>query len=381
MRAVAPRTTFIGTMYELLQRQLGDATAAEILRTLGISIRSCVLDTNSILNLISYVLRTRREIPGYELPLLTVGALGGVHLLASTTVRDEVPEKIVELCPHKIHMDPAEAVAVWRRDFAPRFTFVDPSQLPLLSICVQIVAALDEDDVPTGQLIELSGAHAVYSNDQLHLGHFGILGKFNAEVSTAYRAKSQRDAAVLTIFMGGEFVVTLSMPAVEALVQSLGRVDWRIWLGIAGVAIAGVTAAYLHPRSRQWMTSTLVGLRSFAEQAIEALVAWEAAMQRTNQILIAQQRPTDAPRTAMEYAFRALAAAPGPLTSRGITDRMIEFGYQTTSQNPHYYVAHVLRRHDRLFEELSGRRWRLRSHEDSAALPTGTLPPAPASHR
>jgi hypothetical protein len=356
MRATPSQTTFIGSVFKLFQALLGERTTAELFRTLEISIRSCVLDTNSILSLISYSVRK-----GCELPLLRAAEIGGVRLIASTTVRDEVPEKIAEKCPHVIHMDPARAHEVWERDFAPRITFVDPSELPLLSTRVQVVNTLDADDVPTGQLIELFGPHAVYSNDKRHLGHFGILGHENAQVSTAYRAKSMRDATVLGVHVGGGLVITLSFPAFEVVARLLGCVDRRLTTAVALVGIAGIAVAVIHPTSRRWLATHLERPLTAAGRAIEAWVQLEVEARRAEQFLIEVQRSDPMPATAFRYASRVLSQAPGPITARELTTRMKVLGYKTRSQTPQYYVARVLRQHQLLFEELPGRTWQLRS--------------------
>jgi hypothetical protein len=340
----------------VLQHWFGESGSRALLETLKISVRACVLDTNSLLNLISYSLRKHSE-----LPLLKAAELGGVRLLASTVVRDEVPEKIREKCPHLIHMDPHAAEEAWYRDFAPHIIFIDTSALPLLSLRVERVEALDRDDMPTGQLIELFSPHTVYSNDKAHLGHFTILGQQNAPVSTAYRDKSIRDTTIVGVHIGGGIVITLSVPAFQGIGRLLGRLDWRLASGIALAGVFCLVIAAKHPRSRRWLQEHWAGLLYLGGQALEAFAEMEQKARKAEQFLVEVGRTDPPPRLAFHFAARILATAPGPLSSRELTARMIMLGYKSKSEHPHYYVARVLRKHSELFEEIAGSRWQLRS--------------------
>jgi hypothetical protein len=83
--------------------------ALDILEALHIRCFSCLLDTNVLLKDIGYVVR-RRERTG----LVRAAQTGIVRLYASTTVHNEVPEKIPLKC-RELHFDQDAGMAVWEQ--------------------------------------------------------------------------------------------------------------------------------------------------------------------------------------------------------------------------------------------------------------------------
>src|SRR5713226_3754530 len=88
-----------------------------------------VVDTNILLNDLKHSLQ------GPPLtPLMESARIGSLKLFASTTVQDEVLEKLgIEKIMRKLRIDPVEARQRWKQDFLPWITFLDPTGLPLLS--------------------------------------------------------------------------------------------------------------------------------------------------------------------------------------------------------------------------------------------------------
>lgn len=359
MSAAAPRPSFFEAAYTILELLIGEDAAHSLFEALQISVRTCYLDTSSILGLIHYTIRKQ-----ITLPLLVARQMGGVRLVASIEVHDEVPEKILVKCPHEIKMDPAEALAVWQRDFVPAIEFLDPSELPLLSLRVEALSGKDPDDVQSGQLIELLHPHAVYSNDVKHLGDFGVLGERNAHVSIAYLQKAKRDAVVLGIPLGGHIVLTFSMPLLELVAYVVGRLDRRISRSILVAGVTGLAIAMLHPTSRRWLLDHFQGPLAVVSSVFELYADLEMRAQEAEQTLRAVERRADSqPRTACWYAARVLSRSPASLSARKLTDLMVQAGYRSRSKHAHHYVARVLRRHPLLFEEVAcGHRWQFRSH-------------------
>jgi hypothetical protein len=358
MSAAKPLPSFFDAAYSVLRGLLGEDNAQALFDALRVSVRVCYLDTNAILGLIHYAIRKQ-----ITLPLLMAQRMGGVRLMASVEVRDEVPEKILAKCPREIRMDPEQALSVWQRDFVPAIEFLDPSELPLLSLRVKALSGRDPDDLQSGQLIELLHPHAVYSNDLKHLSEFEILGEKNAAVSIAYLQKSQRDAVMLSVPLGGHIVLTLSMPLLDLIANILGRLDRRIRGGMLTIGLIGLALALLHPTARRWLLSRFQGPLAIVSTVVELYAELELRTAEAEQTLLAVGRGSDAqPQTACWYAARVLGRTPAPLGMRKLTELMVQAGYKSYTQYPHHYVARVLRQHPLLFEEVEGRRWRLRSH-------------------
>ena len=358
---------FISASFTLLKILLGEDAASELFRTLNITRRTCVLDTNAILPLISHALRKQKPIP-----LLRASGLGGVTLLASTTVYNEVPEKIREKGWRDFHMDPDAAIALWRREFVPRIAFLNPTQIPTHSLRVARVVSNDPTDAPTGQLIELFHPHSVYSNDQKHLGHFDILGNDTSMTSAAYHVKAKRDAALIGIHLGGGVVLTLSIEAFAAIRSVLAHLDKRLLTAAVFAGTVGLAIVACWPATRRWVTEHLSGPLQVAAEVLIALNQIATEAKDAERDLIEMQRFDPTPKTALYFAARVLGAAPGPLSATEITSRMMDIGYYSRSQNPHHYVARVLRQCPDLVEEVPSLGWKIRT--PVAAIETPATP-------
>ena len=119
--------------------------------------------------------------------LMEAVRFGGLKLFASTTVRDEVWEKLtIEEITTQMKINPDEAQQRWEQSYLPWITFLDPTDLPPLSTKVKELQKKDPDDVPTGQIIELIRPDVVFCDDKKHLGDFDIMANDWFAAAVAY---------------------------------------------------------------------------------------------------------------------------------------------------------------------------------------------------
>ncbi len=367
LASLAPGETLLGHAVTLMGVLFGEE-ADEILGDLGVQIDPCVLDANAILRDISYAARS-----GRRTALQEAARLGGVRFYASTAVRDEVTEKLREEgefadYARRAGLDRGEAMRLWREDYAPWITFLDPSELPW-SPAVGALALRDRDDVPTAQLVEFLHPDTVLSSDK-DLEGFGALAGELSVVTLAYRDGSRRDIARTGVAVGGSVTVSVAYAALRPLL-ALSR---RVWPALAPIVVVAGIGAVLHPASRRYLAgrASRVSLSGVARAAgvvwelVRAYGELEAQAGRSRLRLAAAAagatRGLPPPSRALGYLVLVLATAPAPLSPAQISRRMVAAGYEPRGMRPDLYVAALLRGHPRLFEKTWGHRWQLRSH-------------------
>lgn len=149
-------------LLDLLQKALGEEGTQGLLKALGVRPLVCVLDTNILLRDLVRA-ANMQERTG----LIRAAQTGLVRLYASTTVRDEVLEKI-PLKHRKMHFDdPDVALATWDEMYAPLVTFLDPLELRTSSKATKALQLRDRDDVPTARIVELIHPDVIFSEDGL----------------------------------------------------------------------------------------------------------------------------------------------------------------------------------------------------------------------
>ncbi len=359
LAVLRPGTTIIGLIHELLSLFCDEESIAELFHALGVKRITVVLDTNVLLSDLKYCIQKK-----HHTGLMAAAKIGGVQLFASTTVRDEVPEKL-DIFMSKYGIDPQEAQQVWDTQYVPWISFLDPSDLPPLSSKVTALLARDPDDVPTGQIIELLGPHLVLSRDE-DLVSFGIIGQDIPLITCAYRDKTKKEATTLGISLGGGLIIQVSLEAVKSLIALLSKLDKMLLFGLLLLAMASLGTAVFYPPSRYWLQErgrrTIQSLGEELGPFIDVLLKLEAESAKATPIISQFRRSTTSPKTARNYAVKVLSEAFGSLSVREITRRMIMQGYKTSSEHPEYYVSRVLHKYPRLFEKTEERRWRLKSH-------------------
>ncbi len=186
--ALPAGVVFMEVLHDLLRLFVTEEQLQEFLRTLGVHLASCVVDTNVWLADITRTLKTSRPSG-----LLQAARIGTLRLYASTVVRAEVPEKISARAK-SLKIDPEQARRLWETNYLPRIHFLDPDRLPPLPGGQVVVR--DADDVATGQLIGLLQPSVVLSLDRKHLGEFAVVSdpvKWTM-FAAAYRDQAEGDA-------------------------------------------------------------------------------------------------------------------------------------------------------------------------------------------
>lgn len=365
--------TIIGLVQEVLTFFLGHENARELLNQLGVSVFTCVLDTNVILKDLSRYILSQQPTG-----LMIAARFGGVRLFASTVVRDEVPERLERLTSrHGIAI--AIAREHWWREYAPLITFLDPTDGQALSPRATIVARVDPDDLPTGKVIDLIRPHAALSEDH-HLSAYTTQGRNWTQFAAAARDSSRRDADYVVVHLGAGFALWMGTSAVGGLISLLRRTDRRLILvvGLASTLIAGILIA--HPASHGWLrgkaqhildmgSERLHGYLSVIGDALLRLHEEDVNAKRASGFILEQQMSHTSPKLVRDYIPEILSHSHIPLTADEIVQEMVRYGYEPKGMYPERYVARVLRTHPLLFDELRPHRWGLRSHGG----PTGAV--------
>jgi hypothetical protein len=334
-----------------------------------------VVDTNILLNDLKHSLQ------GPPLtPLMESARIGSLKLFASTTVRDEVWEKLgIEQITRKLKIDPVEARQRWQQGYLPWITFLDHAGLPLLSVRVKGLLKRDPDDVPTGQIIELLQPDVVFCYDK-DLVAFDVLAEGWIRVSYAYRDLSRQANVMVGVELTGTVAIRgtvvgaqLSFAALEQIYAGLQRIDKKILGGIILLLVVALGLALACTPSRRWLFAQGQALASAVKRGVSAVgervgeiaedmaTIEQASVEAYQRLATLQQRTLTPPRGVREYAAMALARASGPLSLPELMKRMKAIGYQTEAQQPGRYLSHVLHTHPRLFK-IEDKSWSLRSH-------------------
>src|SRR5260370_27331967 len=362
-------------LLEITQKIIGEEMSQLLLASIKGRVMICVLDTNFLLNDIQNWIGR-----GSITWLMDAAQTGIVRLFASTTVRDEVREKLnnPKLRRKKLKIDPVVALQLWATYYIPSITFLDPTGLPHLSPRVKALYAVDPDDVPTGQIVELIQPDCVLSRDH-HLASFELTSENWGQVVRDYRDASKSDELMITIVVGGNIVFRFSAATFRlpiSLIQKI-EIDKKVVLALllllVGLAIAG-GLALAHPVSRRWLQEQSQSLVSSAKKGTEIVKDYlqglaqdfaevqQQGVQAKQNLTQHPQRIKEIPRNVRGYVALALAGSLGSLSLTELVARMEKHGYQTKNTHPEAYIRSVLRRHPLLFERDERKRWRLRSH-------------------
>jgi hypothetical protein len=379
--------TLLHLLFRFAQLVASEDDLAAIQQFLRIEVLTCILDTNILLNDLKYAVRNRRVTA-----LMDAAAYGSVRFFASTTVRDEVRDWLPAFAD-KQKFDATDALCRWEHEYSRFITFVDPRGLPFVSQDVKVLAQRDPDDVATGLLIDYFRPHAVLSWDTKHLSAFRITDRDWTILTCAYRDKSHGDAIDIGVYFGAGGVYWVSSEVLRAVFGIVRGLGWRTLLPVCGALIALIGGALMIPAARSALNDArrtlwirAVPAVSVVCELLEAYTRVQEAHQKARRILSERklQREEARPVRALGYVVDVLAHAPGPLSAREISRRMISAGYTPQGRIPHRYVNQLLHRNpSKLFEQGERGRWQVKSHQGQDDFSTlyancpGALTPEP----
>jgi len=228
------------------------------------------------------------------------------------------------------------------------------------------VLVRDPDDVATGQLIELLRPSIVLSLDKKHLGDFAIVSDpVNWTMfAAAYRDHAERDALVVSLYLGGGMVVGLSFEAVRGIIAAVAQLDKRLLLALATV----LGAAIVFPPTRRVLQGLVQSLSSFARsdlvrenlQTMVTQVATKYAQAtEAKRFLLEQERSVSQPIRVLEFLLFIFSRAEGALSVMEVTRRMIDLGYEPRGEHPERHVRRLLRAHPEWFEREETGHWKI----------------------
>ena len=348
---------FMEVLHDLLRLFVTEEQIQQFLRTLGVDLASCVVDTNVWLADITRTLKT-----GKPSGLLRAARIGTFGLYGSTVVLAEVPEKISARAK-SLKIDPEQVRRLWETNYLPYIRFLDPTYLPLSGTRVLVC---DPDDVATGQLIELLRPSIVLSLDKKHLGDFAIVSDpVNWTMfAAAYRDHAERDALVVSLYLGGGTIVSLSFEAVRGIIAAVAQLDKRFLLALA----AELGAAIVFPPTRRVLQGLVQSLSSFARsdlvrENLQTIVTQAATKYakaaEAKRFLLEQERPVSQPIRVLEFLLFILSRAEGALSVMEVTRRMIDLGYEPRGEYPERHVRRLLRAHPEWFEREETGHWKI----------------------
>lgn len=341
----------------LLVYLVGEEQTAELFRLLGVRIVPVVLDANVIIRDVLRYLRT-----GRPTGILLAARIGFIRFFCSTDVHAEVLEHLGGVASR--HGTSDEAMEAWRRQYAPLFTFLDPSGIDVLSTRALRVGQIDPEDVPTAKVTDLVRAHTVLSEDH-SLSSYGSAGRNWTQLAVAYRDQSIGQAAFVSVRFGETVTFSLAVSSLEAVIARLRKIDVRILIGIGAGVAAAVLIAIAHPISRKWIKEQFEAVGAWAgdhlagplSEIVDALSQLNQQGQIASQFLKDNELVHESPNVAFEYVMEVMAQTYAALTAREISRRMQDLGYEPKGEHPERYVAKLLRENWHLFERHSSWRW------------------------
>jgi hypothetical protein len=359
---ISIETPLLDLLMEALHLLIGEEEAQILLEAWGIRPLVGVLDTNILLRDLARA-ANMRERTG----LIRAAQTGLVRLYASTTVRDEMQEKI-PLKHREMHFDdPGVALATWNEMYVPLVTFLDP--LDLLhapSKATKTLQLRDRDDVPTARIVELIHPDVIFSEDQDLQDFVTVAKEIWTQVAVALRDHAESGMVEIAISVGGGMVIQVSIASVSLFLRWLCSINRWMLLALA-VSLGG---ALIIPQSRRF-------LLRHGQELLDLLLneqVWESVKATSDFLLknyqkrkasgefLALHERTTHPRTALEYLCMVLARTPVPLRVLRIVEQMEALGYVSRGAHPETYVRQLLNVHPLLFEKTSARHWRLVSH-------------------
>ncbi len=354
-------TPLLDVLMEALHLLVGEEGVQDLLKIWGIRPLVCILDTNILLRDLVRAANMQEKTG-----LIRAAQTGLVRLYASTTVRDEMPEKI-PLKHREMHFDdPDVALAIWHEMYAPLVTFLNPQDLRTSSKTTKALQLRDRDDVPTARIVELIHPDVIFSEDQDLQAFVTVAKEIWTQVAVALRDHAERGIVEIAISVGGGMVIQVSIASVSLFLRWLWSINRTVLFALA----VSLGVALVIPQSRRFLLRQGQALFDILlnEQMWESVKAVSAFLLENDHIrkasgeFLALHGRTAHPRTALEYLGIVLARTPVPLPVRRIVEQMEALGYVSRGAHPETYVRQLLNDHPLLFEKTSARRWRLVSH-------------------
>jgi hypothetical protein len=346
-----------------MRELFGDAAFTSLLEAVGIQIFSVVVDTNFLVNEVRIAAKTG-TVP-YMIELARVGSL---RLFASTTVRDEVPNTLLDMA-RELELDATGLLQAWAL-LSPWIIFLDPSGLPRATARLQRLAHVDPDDVPTGQLVELLDPDLFLTADKA-LADFGPSPLPTPEslwtVRVAYRDKQTRDEMQAGVGAGGAIMLVAVVELVGATVNMLRKQIGRLPKPLVVLFLLALAAAAAHLLLRRRETGIAAQTQvsrepSFAKYVLEEFGGATRAGAKADQMLSSIGRPHAPPRTGATHVARVLAGSPGPVSLDWLVLRVQASGYRPRTLQVRQSVERRLRAFPRLFVRMKNGRWALRTN-------------------
>ena len=348
-------------LMEVLHLLFGEEGVQGFLEAWGIRPLVCVLDTNILLRDLVRA-ANMQERTG----LIRAAQTGLVRLYASTTVRDEMLEKI-PLKHRQMHFDdPAIALATWGKMYTPLVTFLDPLDLRASSKATKALQLRDRDDVSTARIIELIHPDIIFSEDQDLQAFVTVAKEIWTQVAVALRDHAEHGMVEIAISIGGGMVIQVSIASVSLFLRWLCRINRTVFLALAvslGVALVVPQSRRFLLRQGQALLDLLLNERVWESvKVVSDFLLENDHIRKASGEFLALHRRTSHPRMALEYLGMVLARTPVPLRVRRIVEQMEALGYVSRGAHPETYVRQLLHAHPLLFEKTSARHWRLVSH-------------------
>ena len=223
--------------------------APEFYAKLGITVTTCVVDTNVLLNDVSRYVKK-----GEPTGIMRAAKAATVRFFVSPTVVEEVLEHLPKTAQrNELPVEPL--LAAWQTYYEPYLVVVDPVNIPL-GERERRLQGRDPDDVPLARVVTLTGPDVLLSEDT-DLLEFGAVGNQWTRVSAALRDQAECDELLIEFAAGGVLVSVavrgLQAVAAEAL-RSLLKVALPLFRRVPQeVVVLGLilaVAALAHPDSR-----------------------------------------------------------------------------------------------------------------------------------
>jgi predicted nucleic acid-binding protein len=358
---ISIETPWLDMLMETLHLFIDEEGVQNLLEIWGIRPLVCVFDTNILLRDLVRA-ANKQERTG----LIRAAQTGLVRLYTSTTVRDEMPEKIPLKWREMHFSDPDSALTTWNEMYIPLVTFLDPRDLRASSKATRALQIRDRDDVPTARIVDFIHPDIIFSEDQ-DLEAFATVAKeIWTQVAVALRDHAECGIVDIMVSVGGGMIIQVSIASVSLFLQWLCRINRMVLIALAG----SLGVALVVPQSRRFLLRQGQALLDLLlnEQVWESVKALSEFLlenyQRRNASgeFLASHGRTAHPRTALEYLGMVLARTPVPLRVERIIEQMETLGYVSRGVHPEIYIRHLLNAHPQMFEKTSTKHWRLVSH-------------------
>ncbi len=229
---------------------------------------------------------------------------------------------------------------------------------------------LDSNDVEYVRAVKAIDPTWFLSHDTKHLSH--LAPKDSMQVILDLRDYHHAEGLVYLFNVGTASFAIAGMGAVYGVykgLEFLARLFAKAPTWVKVLAAGSVVALFASPRGRQALgqgaqkaMGWFEGQKEEMAEAISALATtWSEAQNAREEAFgkLSQHGPALArtsPHTAKEFAVRAVAESPLPLSLEQITERVLRAGYKSTNPRLKDYLHRVLRG-DPIFYENADGRW------------------------